>query len=184
MNESKFFIEQLFRRQKIINNIDTGNLINICKLILKTIKSKKKIFICGNGGSAAESQHFTAELMVKFKKKRIPIPAICLNTDTSLMTAHSNDFSYDTIFSRQLEALASKKDLCLLFSTSGKSKNIISAINTSKKKDVHSILFTGKKQVTNLTHIFNAPYEETDLIQEVHLILIHIICSYIDKHFD
>ena len=184
MNLNNYTNSYFKKKSSLLNELNLKSFNIFLNELKKIKKNKKKIILLGNGGSAAESQHFTAELMVKFKKKRIPIPAICLNTDTSLMTAHSNDFSYDTIFSRQLEALASKKDLCLLFSTSGKSKNIISAINTSKKKDVHSILFTGKKQVTNLTHIFNAPFEETDLIQEVHLILIHIICSYIDKHFD
>lgn len=184
MISKSFFIDQFDRRSKLIQNIDLEVLISICELIKKTINNKKKIFICGNGGSAAESQHFTAELVVKFHKLRKPIPAICLNTDVSIITAHSNDFSFETLFSRQIEALANNEDLLICFSTSGKSKNILSAIKTANKMNLATLLFTGQNKVDEANYVYNVPFNETDLIQEVHLILIHIICSFIDNNFD
>lgn len=184
MISKSFFLDQFDRRSKLIQNIDIEVLISICELIKKTINNNNKIFICGNGGSAAESQHFAAELVVKFNKVRKPISALCLNTDVSIITAHSNDFSFETLFSRQLEALANPNDLLISFSTSGKSKNIIKAIEMAKLMNVKTILFSGQNKIDQPDYIYNVPFDETDLIQEVHLILIHIICTFVDSNFD
>lgn len=159
------------------------NIVNASKIISQTIKNNKKIFICGNGGSAADSQHMAAELVCKFKKKRKAIPAIALNTDSSIITSVSNDFSYNYIYARQIEALANKNDCLIGISTSGNSDNVINAIKEAKKKKLKSIVLTGKDggKVKNYADIcIFVQSNSTARIQETHIFLIHFFCEYLD----
>lgn len=143
-----------------------------------------KIITAGNGGSAAQSQHFIAELMGKMKQYREPIAAISLNSDISVLTCIANDFGFERVFSRQLEGIATSKDLFIAFTTSGKSRNILEALQVCDIRGVPSLVVTGKandtiKKLCN--SIIELPSTDTALIQEIQLIITHIICEAIEQ---
>lgn len=148
--------------------------------------NKNKIIIFGNGGSAAESQHFSAELVGRFLKNRYPISSISLNTDTSAITAIANDYGYSKIFSRQISALAHADDIVFAISTSGKSSNILSGLKQAKQLGCFTILLTSKKiKKNNFTDlIIGAPGNRVDLIQELHLFIIHAICELVETNIN
>lgn len=159
------------------------DIFKIVALIKKTAKNNK-IFLIGNGGSAADCDHFATELIVKYKKVRKAIPAISLSNNGPLITANSNDFSFDTIFERQLEALAKKNDLLIAISTSGRSKNIVKSIEYAKKNNLNIISLTGNKK--NILHgksdiCIKVRSNKTSIIQEIHILLIHLICELLDR---
>ena len=157
--------------------------------VIKTLKKGNKIILFGNGGSASDAQHIAAELVVKYKKKRKSIPAISLSTDTSTLTAIGNDFSFNDIFSRQLESIGKPGDIAIGITTSGKSKNVINALKLAKKKKITSVILTKKKypnkkqieKVSNL--ILGVPADETARIQELHILVGHLMCAVIDEVF-
>jgi D-sedoheptulose 7-phosphate isomerase len=149
-------------------------------LIIKTLKRGGKVLACGNGGSAADSQHFAAELVGRFQKERRGLPAIALTTDTSILTALGNDYSFDIVFARQVEALGTPKDLLLAISTSGKANNVIAAVKQAKKRGLTTIGLSGKDggelaKTADLTLIM--PAVITARIQECHSLVIHILCE-------
>ena len=157
-------------------NLKSSNNFNGIKkaseMMINALKRKNKILFCGNGGSAADSQHLTAELIGQFlKKKRKAIAAISLTTNTSTITSVANDTHFDLIFSRQIEGIGHKGDILFCISTSGKSKNII--------------LLTGKKEIRNknIDLQINAPSLRVDRIQEMHIFIGHLICETIEKNF-
>jgi len=154
------------------------------KTIISSIKSGNKILICGNGGSAADSQHFAAELISRFKKERPSIPAIALTTDTSILTAIGNDYSFDKVFSRQVEGLGQKGDILIGISTSGNSKDVIEAFNIAKNKGIKTIALLGcdggkTKGTTDIE--ITVPSNNTPRVQECHITIIHIICNLIEQ---
>ena len=159
-------------------------------LVIKTLKKGNKIILFGNGGSASDAQHIAAELVVKYKKKRKSIPAISLSTDTSALTAIGNDFSFNEIFSRQIESIGNPGDIAIGITTSGKSKNVINALEVAKKKKLISIILTKKKypnkkkleKISNF--ILGVPAEETARIQELHILIGHLMCAVIDEVFN
>jgi len=166
---------------KLINDIDLAS-----RYFVKTLKNKKTIFFAGNGGSAADSQHIAAELVGRFKKNRKPLKAISLTTDTSILTAVGNDFGFETVFSRQLEALGAKGDLLICSSTSGNSKNILNVIKTAKKKSIKTITLLGNnggkcKKISDIPIVVES--SNTARIQEAHILIGHIICEIIDKNY-
>jgi D-sedoheptulose 7-phosphate isomerase len=174
-------IESSVSMLKLFNKNHLLIIETIINHIFITINKNKKIFLIGNGGSAAQCQHFSAELVVKFKKQRKGIAAISLSTDTSILTACSNDFNYKYIFKRQLEAISQKGDLLIAFSTSGKSKNILEALNFSKKAHLKTIFITSEScKYKNAQIVLKVPSIETSRIQEAHLLIIHILCELID----
>ena len=157
--------------------------------VIKTLKKGNKIILFGNGGSASDAQHIAAELVVKYKKKRKSIPAISLSTDTSTLTAIGNDFSFNDIFSRQLESIGKPGDIAIGITTSGKSKNVINALKLAKKKKIISVILT-KKKYPNKQHlkkisdfILGVPADETARIQELHILVGHLMCAVIDEVF-
>ncbi len=153
---------------------------NICK---DAIVSGKKIILCGNGGSAADCQHFAAELVVRFKKNRKAVPSIALTVDTSVLTACGNDFGYDTVFSRQIQALGEKGDVLIAISTSGNSENVIKAIDVAKEMGIKVIGLTGGKEsrMDKLVDVcIKVPSTITARIQEVHILCLHIIAECIE----
>lgn len=184
------FINQkdfLNARLTTFNSLDFKQADSIAKIIKKTTRSGNKILICGNGGSAAQAEHLATELIVRYKSNiRKPIPAISLNSDVSLLTAHANDFSFDTIFNNQISSLGKKGDLLIVFSTSGKSQNILNAIKTAKKNKLICIGFTGSLKNNffskNCNKLINVRSDDTAIIQEGHLILTHYICELIDSY--
>ena len=154
------------------------------KLILKSLKSGHKIVIFGNGGSAADSQHIAAELIGRFKSERKSFPAIALTTDTSIITALSNDYSFDKIFSRQCESLVKKGDIALGISTSGNSLNVKNGLIASKKNGAITIGLLGNKggilkKILDVGIIVDS--STTSKIQEVHRIIYHIICEIVEN---
>ena len=155
-------------------------------LVIKTLKKGNKIILFGNGGSASDAQHIAAELVVKYKKKRKSIPAISLSTDTSALTAIGNDFSFNEIFSRQIESIGNPGDIAIGITTSGKSKNVINALKLAKKKKIISVILTKKKypNKNNLKKIsdfiLGVPADETARIQELHILVGHLMSAVID----
>ena len=169
-------------KQKLANQIASASLI-----LCSSIKSGNKIYICGNGGSAADAQHFAAELVVRYKNERKSIPCIGLTTDTSIITACANDYSYDQIFSRQIEGLGSSGDLLIGITTSGNSQNIIEAFKLAKDKGMLTVCLTGKDggkvKSMDLDHTIVVPSNSTARIQEVHELILHAWCEMMDDEF-
>ena len=183
--------------EKRINNIN--NILSTCserpfdekinyavKLIVTALKSGLPLLICGNGGSAADAQHIAGELVGKFLKERKALNVRSLTTDTSILTAWGNDCSFETIFSRQVEAYGRKDAILLAISTSGQSKNILEAVKAAKDLDMNVISLTGdfETEITKLSTVnISAPTKETPRIQEVHLVLYHYICEKVENEF-
>lgn len=158
----------------------------ITDLIQKTFENGHQIFLCGNGGSMADCQHIAGEFVGKFRKVRQPLPATALSTDPSLTTCIANDFSFEDIFARQIEALGKKGDILWAFSTSGTSPNVIAAAKMAKEKGMKLIGFTGKidtplEQLSDICLCANS--NKTNHSQEVHELAYHIICELIDEKF-
>jgi D-sedoheptulose 7-phosphate isomerase len=156
-------------------------------LILETLRGGKKLLICGNGGSAAEAQHFSTELVGRYFKNRRSLPALALNADGSLVTCIGNDYGYDSAFSRQIEGLAQPGDLVIGITSSGNSGNILAALHTAKKLGLKSIAFLGRgggKAKGLATVDLVIPGDSGRTAQEAHLFLIHHFCDQIDAVFD
>jgi len=157
------------------------------ELLINALTSGGKVLSCGNGGSAADAQHFSSELLNRFDKDRPGLPAIALTTDSSTMTSIANDYNYNEVFARQLTSLGHAGDILLAISTSGNSGNVCRAIEVAHERNMHVIALTGKdggKMAGLLTRQdieLRVPSGTTARIQEVHLLLIHILCTCIDK---
>ncbi|MEY3418892.1 MAG: hypothetical protein RJA46_663 [Pseudomonadota bacterium] len=150
------------------------------------LRAGGKVMACGNGGSAADAQHFAAELIGRFERERQELAAIALTTDTSILTAVGNDYSYDEIFSKQVRGLGKKGDILIGISTSGNSKNVVKAIEAAKKLDIKIIALTGNGggKIASLLDADDihlcAPSTRTARIQETHLVLLHALCDGVD----
>ena len=150
------------------------------------LRAGGKIMACGNGGSAADSQHFAAELLNRFEKERPPLAAVALTTDTSTLTSIANDYSYDQVFAKQVRALGHPSDVLLAISTSGNSPNVVEAIRAAHEREVRVVALTGKGggvigPLLNETDVhICVPSDRTARIQEVHLLVLHCLCDGID----
>ena len=164
--------------------VSRGDLIGkIVAVTAQSLKAGRKILIFGNGGSAAEAQHFAAELVNRFLKPRPPLRAISLTTDTSTLTSIGNDSSFDHIFSRQVEALGEEGDVAIALSTSGTSPNIVHALQVARGKKLVTIGLTGKgggKIGPLVDYLVDVPSKKTPRIQEVHLLLLHILAQELE----
>jgi len=171
----------------IQSNPDTISLIEkITEQCIAAIRKGNKILFAGNGGSAADAQHLAAELVCRFMENRAALPAIALTTDTSVLTAIGNDFGFDELFSRQIEALANKGDVLFVISTSGQSRNIRIAIEMARTKNITVVGLTGNVGVEMAAlcdYAICVPSENTARIQEGHILIGHIICGLIEKNF-
>ncbi|MFA5984743.1 MAG: SIS domain-containing protein [Methylococcaceae bacterium] len=182
----KAFIAELDEHQKMI-----GRLANVAQvieaageLLVKTLSLGGKLLLCGNGGSAADCQHIAAELVVRYAKERKALAAIALTTDTSILTAHANDIGFDSVFSRQVEALGKAGDCLIAVSTSGESQNVIAAVIAAQKYGLSSIALTGRSggelsQQAQVSVI--VPSDVTARIQEAHILIGHWWCGYIEE---
>jgi len=172
-------------KQTLLNDIMT--IDKITRTILRALKSKNTVFLLGNGGSAADAQHIAAEFVGRFSHKvnRQALPAVALTTNSSILTAISNDFDFDQVFTRQIEAFVHKNDVVIGLSTSGKSKNVLDAIKLAKKKGAITIGFTGKSKnsLSRLCSItLHVQSNNTQRIQECHITIGHIICGLVEKY--
>jgi D-sedoheptulose 7-phosphate isomerase len=156
------------------------------ELMFMALSNGNKILACGNGGSAADCQHFAAELVGRFERERLPLPALALTTDSSILTAVGNDYGYRDIYSKQVQAFGQSGDVLLAISTSGNSANVVAAIDAALERDMRVVALTGKgggaigKQITEADVHICVPHERTARIQEVHLLTIHCLCDGID----
>lgn len=161
-----------------------NQIYHVGELLISALSSGNKIFLCGNGGSAADAQHIAAELVARFNCERRGLPAISLTTDTSIITAIGNDFGYNRIFSRQVESMARKDDILIGISTSGSSPNIVEAVKAAGKLGVNTIGLTGGTGGMLKTHcneVVVVPSNVTARIQEAHILVGHIWCELIDE---
>jgi D-sedoheptulose 7-phosphate isomerase len=164
----------------------SGFIEELARRIIAALESGRKLLFFGNGGSAADAQHLAAEFVVRYRRNRRALPAIALSTDTSVLTAGANDFGVESIFARQIEALANEGDIAIGISTSGRSPNVIAALQAAKEKRCLTIVFTGSvpgrcSELADLT--FHAPSEITAHIQECHITVGHILCELVESHF-
>ena len=156
------------------------------ELMFGALSNGNKILACGNGGSAGDCQHFAAELVGRFERERFPLPAMALTTDTSIMTAIGNDYSFREIFSKQVQAFGQAGDILLAISTSGNSANVLAAVEAALEREMRVVLLTGKdggeiaRLLTDADVNICVPHTRTARIQEVHLVTIHCICDGID----
>lgn len=162
---------------------NTEILIHLAHHISTAFKNKRKLMLCGNGGSAADAQHISAEFVNRFQLERQPLPALALTTDTSVITSIANDYGYEKIYSKQITALGAEGDILLSISTSGNSPNIISAIITAKKMGIYTVGLSGRdggemNKLVDLSMVVES--NSTPRIQEVHILTGHLICELVD----
>lgn len=183
-----FFGKELAEHISTISKMDAlkDNINTACQIVSEALKDGKKLLICGNGGSAADSQHFAAELTGRYKTERTPLPAIALSTDTSALSAIGNDYGFEYVFSRQVLALGESGDVFVGISTSGNSKNVILALESAKQKGMKTLCLLGKGggELKDLAdHAIIIPSDDTARIQEMHILAIHTLCEAIDSAF-
>jgi D-sedoheptulose 7-phosphate isomerase len=179
----KIFIKEHIEVVSQIESLEKDIKMLVRKL-KEIFQNEGKLLLMGNGGSAADSQHIAAELVGRFKKERKGLPAIALTTDTSILTAVGNDYSFDEIFARQIEALANKRDLVIGISTSGNSENVIKGILKAKEIGCYTVGLLGKdggklKKIVDLA--ITVPSNNTPRIQECHIFIGHIVCEILDE---
>jgi len=179
------FADSIAVKQKTFESI--AQQISLAgELMVQSLLSEGKIMACGNGGSAADSQHFTSELINRFEAERPALPAIALTTDSSAITSIANDYQYDEIFSRQIHALGREPDILLAISTSGQSNSIVQAIEAAHEREMSVIALTGKNGGQVARHLsgndieLRVPAMQTARIQEAHITIIHALCDLID----
>lgn len=170
-------------KQKTIDQCSQA-LLNAARVVSESFRQGGKLLLCGNGGSAADCQHTAAEFVNRLSKdfERPGLPAISLTTDTSFMTAIANDYGFDALFARQVETLGKAGDVLLGISTSGRSPNVVQALQAAKKQGMHTILLTGNspnlEQVADI--VIGVPSDHTQYIQETHLAIEHLLCSLVE----
>jgi len=187
-NNMKKTVEQIFAESIEVKQgtlkKNLPQIIAAAEAVITAFKAGHKLFFCGNGGSAADSQHIAAEFVGRFQKERKAWPAIALTTDSSALTALGNDYSFDIVFSRQLQALGQKGDVLIAISTSGNSKNILEAVKQAKSLGITSVGVTGGNggQLAGLCDIaIVAASSKTARIQESHLVIFHTICELVEN---
>ena len=186
MEIEKAYFNFLSEHNRLFSKLDqiASDVQKAGKLITNTIKAGNKILICGNGGSASDSQHFAAEIVGRFQKDRIALPAIALTTDTSILTALGNDYGYDVIFSRQIEGLSVPGDTMIGISTSGNSANVILAMEAARDRGVKSIGLLGNDGgalASKCELAVVVPHSDTARIQEAHIFIIHFWAACVER---
>ena len=187
MNIKDYIQKSINIKQLILNDEKILNSINeVAVEIINAYQRKNKVLLAGNGGSAADAQHIASELVSKLFIKRLGLNAFALTTNSSIITSISNDYGYDEVFAKQIEAGGEEGDIFIGISTSGTSKNIINAFKEAKRKKIISIGLTGKKitETDNLcNYVIKVPSDYTPIIQEAHIMIGHILCAIIEEQF-
>ena len=183
---NKIIQSNLSEHQNVFNQLQNldKSIEEVANLMIQSLKEKKTIFWCGNGGSAADSQHLAGELIGRFKGDRKPLKSISLNADSAVMTCIVNDYGYDHIFSRQVEGLGIEGDILIGISTSGSSCNVNNAFRMAKDKKIHTVGLLGKgggEALNLVSHSILIPSSSTARIQEMHITVGHILCDLIEK---
>ena len=163
-----------------------GSIGRMADLVLRSLEEGGKVMFCGNGGSAADSQHLAAELVVRYRRNRKALPAVALTTDTSVLTALGNDMGHDRVFSRQVEALGRPGDCLVAFSTSGTSKNVVQAVQTAKALGLRVVVLLGaadSPMEAEADLAIHVPSDDTARVQESHITIGHILCDLVEKRF-
>lgn len=180
------FIASIETKRKALEQLQEP-ILDAAQMVFDTLQHGGKVLSCGNGGSAGDAQHFSSEMLNRFEQERKGLPAIALTTDTSTLTSIANDYSYERVFSRQVEALGKAGDVLLAISTSGNSLNVNRAIEAAHAAGMHIIALSGKNggSMKDLLHPqdieLRVPADSTARIQETHLLLIHCICDLVDQ---
>ncbi len=183
---AKIFTDSITTKQQALA-VMPQSIADAVELLIDALGNGRKVLSCGNGGSAADAQHFSSELLNRFDKDRPSLPAIALTTDSSTMTSIANDYNYNEVFARQLTSLGQAGDVLLAISTSGNSGNICRAIDVAHERKMRVIALTGKDGgkiaglLTGQDIELRVPATVTARIQEVHLLIIHVLCTCIDK---
>lgn len=176
-------LESIQVKEELLRNY-VSQIKEIADIVIESLKKNGKIIVFGNGGSAADAQHIAAELVGRFKKDRTAMAAIALTTNTSVLTALANDYGYEVVFSRQIEALGQKNDLVIGISTSGKAKNVAAAFKQAKKMGLKTVALTGQDggEVAKLADVsLIVPSQVTARIQEAHITVGHIVCELAEQ---
>ena len=164
-----------------------GIIADIANILIDAFEQGRSVYICGNGGSAADAQHVAAEMVGRFQRDgRKALPCVAMTTDTSIITAVGNDFGFEDVFARQVEALGKPGDVLWVLSTSGRSPNIVKAVSIAHERGMKIVAMTGGDggKLSDLADVcFIAPADRTYLIQQIHQLAYHIICELVDKHF-
>jgi D-sedoheptulose 7-phosphate isomerase len=188
-NVRKKIVETIEAHKKTIAALEAGGIESIAAaagMITRALKQNGHLYICGNGGSAADAQHIASELVGRFERERKPLPAVAMTTDTSIITSLSNDYEYKNVFAKQVDALVKKGDVLWAISTSGTSANIIAAAKLAKKKGAKVLAFTGIScsKLEKMADIcFCANSKSTARSQEIHQLGFHIICGLVEDSF-
>ena len=183
---NKIIQSNLEEHKDVINQLNSleSSIEEVGKILIYSLKNNKTIFWCGNGGSASDSQHLTGELIGRFKGDRRPLKSVSLNADSAVMTCIVNDYGYDQIFSRQIEALGNKGDVLVGISTSGNSDNVNNAFKAAKNMGIHTVGLLGKgggEAINLVKHAILIPSQSTARVQEMHITIGHIICELIEE---
>lgn len=191
MNSSQQRIEELFAQsiavKKAAGPLLAEPIVRASEIMSEAMLKDRKILSCGNGGSAGDAQHFSAEMLNRFERERPGLPAIALTTDSSTLTSIANDYDYEQIFSKQVKALGKKGDVLLAITTSGHSPNVLAAIRAAHEREMTVVALNGKDGgavPTLLTEDdveLRVPSESTARVQEVHLLILHCLCDLIDR---
>ncbi len=171
-------------REMLADSVDV--VTEVADLLVNRFRRGGRLYLVGNGGSAAEAQHIATEFIVRFRREREPLPALALTADPAVITAMGNDFDFETIFSRQVRALAGPDDVLVAFSTSGASANVLEAVRAASEVGATTVGFTGNRrgELAGLVDVcVEVPSADTQRIQEAHLVLWHIICDLVDIAF-
>jgi len=181
------FIAQMLASANVLRQTAyraSEQLVRAADLLAETLRAGGKILLCGNGGSAADAQHFAAELVGRFRQERNPLPAIALTTDTSILTALGNDYGFDQIFARQVAALGRAGDALIAISTSGASRNVLAAVEAARANNLRAIALTGNHpsrlaEMADLALV--APSEDAMQIQQAHTAMLHLLCEHVER---
>ncbi len=185
----KQIIETIETHKKMTAELQKSGIetmVSIAQAITRALEQNGTVYLCGNGGSAADAQHIAGKLVGRFRRERKALAAVALTTDTSIITSIANDYAYENVFARQVEALVREGDILWAFSTSGSSANVIAAVQSAKKKGAYVIAFTGTinsklEQIADIC--FCADAESTARSQEIHQLAYHIICDLVEQSF-
>lgn len=186
LDKSLIFSRAISKHLEVVDSLreQEALLHRIAEEMTRAILAHHKVLWCGNGGSAADSQHLAAELMGRFRRQRCAIASVALTTDTSILTAVANDYGYERVFQRQVEALCAKGDVLVGISTSGSSKNVCTALETAKTMEAFTVAFTGETggEMAGIAHVtLRVPSKDTARIQEAHILCGHMICDWIEQ---